>query len=147
MSQINADENTTEKLEHAFVSSKLDIYNSLLFGLPKQAIDSIQKVQNHAARVVCRVKKFDHITSVLKRQHWLPVRLGIAYILLLMVYKALNGHAPACINKPLEPCVPTRALRSQDKLRLVAPNINKKLLAIEHSGVQAQYSGMKSLWN
>ena len=38
---------------HAFVTSKLDYCNSLLFGLPKYQMKSLQNVQNTAARIVC----------------------------------------------------------------------------------------------
>ena len=46
---------------HAFVSSKLDYCNSLLYGLPKHMISSLQSVQNTAARIVTLTRKFDHI--------------------------------------------------------------------------------------
>ena len=42
----------TESLVHAFISSKLDSCNSLLFGLPQTLIDRLQAVQNCAARLV-----------------------------------------------------------------------------------------------
>ena len=58
-------EETTEILVHAFVSSKLDYCNSLLYGLPKHMISSLQSVQNTAARIITLTKKFDHITPVL----------------------------------------------------------------------------------
>ena len=41
-----------ETLMHAFISSRLDFCNSLLYGLPKYLIDRIQSVQNAAARIV-----------------------------------------------------------------------------------------------
>ena len=40
------DENSTEKLVHAFVSSKLNYCNALLIGLPKYQIDRLQSVLN-----------------------------------------------------------------------------------------------------
>ena len=41
-----------EKFVHAFISSKLDTCNSLLFGLPKKVLNKLQKVQNAAIRLV-----------------------------------------------------------------------------------------------
>ena len=41
----------TEILVHAFISSKLDSRNSLLYGLPQSLIDRLQAVQNCAARL------------------------------------------------------------------------------------------------
>ena len=46
------DENSTETLVHAFVSSKLDYCNALLIGLPKYQIDRLQSVLNTAARII-----------------------------------------------------------------------------------------------
>ena len=87
-------EETTEILVHAFVSSKLDYCNSLLYGLPKHMISRLQSVQNTAAHIVTVTKKFDHITPVLIQLHWLPVHFRILFKVLLLVYKALNGMAP-----------------------------------------------------
>ena len=56
----------TEKLIHAFITSKLDNANSLLYGLPKFLIDRLQNVQNAAARVVTRTRKYDRVNGTVK---------------------------------------------------------------------------------
>ena len=109
--------------DHAFITSKLDNANSLLYGLPKFLIDRLQNVQNAAARVVTRTKKYDHIKPVLKQLHWLPISQRITYKILLLTYKALNGQAPDYITELLEPYVPTRNLRSSFKKLLKVPSI------------------------
>ena len=63
----------TEILVHAFITSKLDNCNSLLYGLPKFLIERVQNVQNSTARMITRGRKYEHITPVLKQLHWLPV--------------------------------------------------------------------------
>ena len=62
------DEGSTETLVHAFVSSKLDYCNTLLYVLPKCLINRLQLilVHNTAAHVVTSTQKYDHITPVLK---------------------------------------------------------------------------------
>ena len=45
---------TTEILIHAFVTSKLDHCNSLLYNVPKNVIKKLQSVQNAAARLITR---------------------------------------------------------------------------------------------
>ncbi|WP_294046750.1 hypothetical protein, partial [Thiolapillus sp.] len=71
----------------AFVLSRIDYCNSLLAGCPKQLIHKLQKVQNNAARLICRTPKFDHISPVLHTLHWLPVEQRIEYKLLLLAFK------------------------------------------------------------
>ena len=61
-------------LVHAFISSRLDCGNSLLQGITKSQLSRLQRVQNCAARLVSRTRKYDHITPVMKDLHWLPLR-------------------------------------------------------------------------
>ena len=51
--------------------------NSLLYGLPQEQLNRLQRIQHIAARVVTLSKKSCHITPVLKDLHWLPVRYRI----------------------------------------------------------------------
>ena len=68
-----------ERLIHAFVSSRLDYCKTastvrgLLIGLSKRAVRQLQYIQNAAARVLTRTRKYDHISPVLRSLHWLPV--------------------------------------------------------------------------
>ena len=54
-----------EKLVHAFMTSRLDYCNALLAGRPASSINKLQLVQNAAARVLTRSRKFDHITPII----------------------------------------------------------------------------------
>ena len=54
-------EHTSQILVHAFIGSKLDNYNSLLYGLPKHLLNRLRLIQNTAARIVTLSKRFDHI--------------------------------------------------------------------------------------
>ena len=86
---------------HAFVTSKLDYCNSFLFGLPKYQMRRLQNVQNTAARIACRIGKYERITPVLVDLHWLPVYYRIVFKILLLVYKSINGMSPGyliCCN-------------------------------------------------
>ena len=59
-------------------------------------------MQNAAARIVTFTKKTDHITPVLRKLHWLPVQYRIIFKILLLVYKGVNGLAPAHISELLQ---------------------------------------------
>ena len=83
-----------EKLVHAFVGSRLDYCNSLLVGIPVTFLAKLQRVQNIAARILTGTRKYDHMTPVLYKLHWLPVKYRIEYKIILMTYRALNGLAP-----------------------------------------------------
>ena len=67
---------------HAFVTSRLDYCNGLLYGLPNTELIKLQRVQNAAARLVTSTRKYDHITPILRELHWLPVKFRIHFKLL-----------------------------------------------------------------
>ena len=58
---------------HAFVTSRIDYCNGLLYGLPDCEIAKLQRVQNAAARLLMSCKKYEQITPILIKLHWLAV--------------------------------------------------------------------------
>ncbi len=130
-----------EKLVHAFMTSKLDNCNALLGGCPASSINKLQIVQNAAARVLTRSRKYD-ITPILQSLQWLPIKFRISYKILLLTYKALNGLAPAYLTSLLSRYNPSRSLRSQNSGLLVVPRIAKST----KGGIAFSYLAPK-LWN
>ncbi|XP_073715700.1 uncharacterized protein [Misgurnus anguillicaudatus] len=114
-----------EKLIHAFLTSRIDYCNSLLRGCHSNQVNKLQLVQNAAARVFTRSKKYDHISPILASLHWLPVKYRIQFKILLITYKALNGLAPSYIKELLSEYNPPRKLRSQNLGDFIIPKISK----------------------
>ena len=115
------DQTTAETLIHSMVYSRLDYCNSLFSGISKYLVQRLQRVQNFAARVVCKIKFDAHVTPYLRQLHWLPVCKRIQFKVLLLVFKVMNGMAPQYLCDLLVPYLPTRQLRSSDKKLLKVP--------------------------
>ena len=49
---------TSKSLVHAFVTSRVDYCNSLLYGLPVSHLNKVQRVLNATARLVCRAPRY-----------------------------------------------------------------------------------------
>ena len=84
---------STKTLVNAFVNSRLDYCNSLLYGVGEGLMDRLQRVQNAAARLVSGAKKYDHITPIMMDLHWLPIRRRVTFKVATLVYKCLHGCA------------------------------------------------------
>ena len=129
-------------LVQALVTSKLDYCNSLLYGLPKNVIKQLRRVQNAAARVVTLSPKFCHIIPVLANLHWLSIYLRIEFKILIVTCKPLHGLAPPYIKDLLQSYLPARDLRSSKKNLLVVPAFN-----INSYGRRAFSVAVPLLWN
>ena len=55
-------------------------------GLPQMTLRPLQRAQNAADRLVTNMRSRDHITTVLKDLHWLPVNRRIKFNLCLMMH-------------------------------------------------------------
>ena len=78
------------------IFSNIDYCNALYYGLSKEALNKLQRVQNCAARLVMKINRFDHVSldTVFYKLHWLRVRERIVYKVLLIVHKCVNKKAP-----------------------------------------------------
>ncbi len=108
-------------LVNAQITSKLDSFNAILYGIPDYLKHKLQVVQNNAARLVIGTRNKDHISPVLKQLHWLPVTFRIDYKINLLCFKALNDLAPQYLTELLVPYKKDRVLRSASKATLDKP--------------------------
>ena len=121
------DMKSTETIVHAFITNKIDYYNSLLHGLPDCQIQKLQRVQNAAERLITGIKKYDHINPALKKFHWLPVQQRSKFKILLLTFKALNNMAPLYIvNMFSMEAKPRYSLWSNASFQLKSPKTKYK---------------------
>ena len=134
----------TAQLIHAFVTSRLDYCNALLYGITDECLRKLKRVQNTAARIITLSRKYDHITPILKMLHWLPIHLRIEFKILLLTYKALHGLAPVYLSELLVIQVQERSLRSANKeCRLVVQTVQTN----PKTGDKAFSVTAPKLWN
>ena len=69
----------TKTLVSAFVLSRLDYCNSLLFCCPQYLLNKVQKVQNNAACLVLIISITDHFSRHLTSLHWLLIDSRMQY--------------------------------------------------------------------
>ena len=132
-------------LTSALVLSRVDYGNMALVSLTKTATQSIQAIINTTARLITGVRKYDHITPVLKELHWLKINERIEFKIALQMYKCLSNGRLAYLTRDLVPVasLPKKLGLRSAKSKNVVPNKHKlKSLGLGRFSV----SGLK-LWN
>ena len=91
----------TATLVSAFVLSRIDYCNSLLFGSTNDVTSHLQRIQNYAARVILRLPMSSSITIHLKSLHWIPVRVRSTYKIACLCYRCHSSTAPSYVTDML----------------------------------------------
>ena len=122
-------EESAKTLVQAFISCRLDYCNALLYGINDHLFRRLQSVQNAAARFLTGTSRRDHISPVLRRLHWLPVKQRVDYKLATIVSKSLRGQTPSYLVDDCQPIADSgrRQLRSADANVLSVPRTRSRL--------------------
>ena len=80
--------------------------------LSSKDIARIQRLQNSSILVIFAVSRRVDANLLLETLHCLPVSSLITFIILLYIFKILNGQAPGYLTELLSYYKPTRCLRS-----------------------------------
>ena len=119
-------EDMAKSIACTHLNSRLDYSNSLLYGVSSTNAARLQLVQNTLARVVTGSGRREHITTTLKRLHWLPVKHRIDYKIAAMTFKARQTGEPAYLNSLITAYTPARSLRFAAFNRLATPSVTSR---------------------
>ena len=120
------DKESVNKLVCSFIFSRIDYCNSLFYGLPKYFLDKLQRIQNHAARLVTKSNRFTPANCLLVDLHWLPIRYRIQYKIACLCYNFFNGSSPSYFSNLISVYSPPRNLRSLNQNSLSVPKKGSK---------------------
>ena len=74
----------------------------------------LQRLQNVAAKIIVGGSKYEHVTSILRELHWLPVESRIHFKIMVLVHRAANDTGPVYLQELATSMYrPGRSLRSQ----------------------------------
>ena len=110
--------------------------------VPNDTITKLQCIQNHAARLVLKKAKRDHVTPLFRKLHWLPIQARINNKICVLCFKCINKTAPSYLSDLLEQYVPSRLLRSGFQNLLKMPHRADKNALKRHSSTVPP-----SIWN
>jgi len=82
-------EPTLVNLIHASITSRLDFCNSLYINIPHNQLYRLQKLQNSAARLLTGTPGRNHISPVLAKLHWLPIKKRILFKILSLTHRSV----------------------------------------------------------
>jgi len=71
------------------VNSRLDYFNVVFAGLPACDVQRLQSILNTVVHLVAGSSRRDHVTSLLRDRHWLPVKQRFEYKLCTIVHRCL----------------------------------------------------------
>ena len=92
----------TATLVSAFVLSRIDYCNSLLFGSTYDVTSHLLRIQIYAARVILRLLKSSSITTHLESLLWLPVKVISTFKIACLCYHCHSSTAPSYVTDMLQ---------------------------------------------
>ena len=135
----------TTTLVSAFVLSRINYCNSLLFDSTHDLTSHLQRIQNYAARVILCLSKSSSITAHLNSLHWLPVKVRSTYKMACLCYHCHSSTAPSYVadmlhKKPSH----TRITRSSS---YTMPLLNRPAHSKATLGDRSFSFAFSSVWN
>ena len=133
-------------LVHAFITSRVDHCNGVLYGSNGYLLDRLQSVLNSAARLILGVPKFDSVSAAIRNElHWLPIGKRIQFKIALLVRHCIVGAAPEYLTelcRPVSSSSGRQSLRSASRGDLIVPRFR-----LRRSGYRAFAVSGPHVWN
>ena len=126
---------------NSLVFSKLYYCSSVWANTTDTNIKKLQGIQNFAARIVCNIRKYDHVAPALKSLKWIPVKSNLYLRDSVMAYKCMTGLAPnyLCNQFISRGSISGRVTRNSQQLNIP--------LCKTATGQKSFYYRIVSLWN
>ena len=134
-------QSATETIIHAFITSRLDTCNCILYGITDKTINKLQVIQNKCAKVIVKANRYSSATDIRKTLNWLPIKQRIKFKILVLTFKCLNGMAPVYLTELLSVKKQTRALRPRGIV------LDHKTFKKTTQGGRSFSSAAPTLWN
>ena len=96
---LNVTDDCFRCLVVSLVHSRLDYGNFVLVRLPVFLQRRLQSVLNAAARLVSRLRRYDHVTDAVATLHWLRLPQRIDFKVAVVAFRVLHGLAPPYLNQ------------------------------------------------
>ena len=131
------------KLAVSLILFTFNYCNSLLFGIPDNKLNKLQRIQNHESRLVLRKSRHASATALLRTLHWLPVKASIQNKIACLCFQCISQNSmPPYISDLLHPYCPSRTLRSLDTSLLTVPRFS-----LETFGKRSLSVSGPAVWN
>ena len=122
---------TLQTLVASLVLSKLDYGCATLAGLPATLLDRLQSELNAAARLIYGRRKYDQVTPLLRKLHWLRVPERITFRLATLAYRCQHNMVPHYLASQLNQAssvASRRRLHSVSTPELIVPRIPRSTI-------------------
>ena len=82
------------------IISQIDYCNSLLYGVNKNTVTKLQKIQNVLCRIVFILDETSHVTflSTFTKLHWLPISYHSLFKYNLITFEAIKFSQPTYLS-------------------------------------------------
>ena len=105
---------TAKMVACAIVSSGLDYCNPVRARMSEVNFNKFERVLHALAHVITGIPSHsrDHMTPVLAKLHWLPIRAFVSFQIVMMMFKICQIKQPSYLVELIEDAVLSRTLQS-----------------------------------